>query len=125
MYRAVSAMQVPRGRTARFCSGVPHGPRRSRQRLLIQNVEITQYGNTRWHIFAKETGKNERVSRIARMNPRWAVVVSWDAYTKRNVTFYLDSPMFALAWSPDDTRFVSSIYNFVQGPLTHSAPQEG
>jgi dipeptidyl aminopeptidase/acylaminoacyl peptidase len=54
-----------------------------------------------------------------------AVVVAWDAYTQRNVTFYLDSPMFALAWSPDDTRFVSSIDNFVQGPLTHSAPQEG
>jgi WD40 repeat protein len=54
-----------------------------------------------------------------------AVVVAWDAYTQRNVTFYQDSPMFALAWSPDDTRFVSSIDNFVQGPLTHSAPQEG
>jgi WD40 repeat protein len=54
-----------------------------------------------------------------------AVVVGWDAYTQRNFTFYLDSPMFALAWSPDDTRFVSSIDNFVQGPLTHPAPQEG
>jgi WD40 repeat protein len=54
-----------------------------------------------------------------------AVVVSWDAYTGRNVAFYQDSPMFSLAWSPDDTRFVTSIDNFVQGPLTHSAPQEG
>jgi WD40 repeat protein len=53
------------------------------------------------------------------------VVVGWDAYTQRNFTFYLDSPIFALAWSPDDTRFVSSIDNFVQGPLTHPAPQEG
>ena len=54
-----------------------------------------------------------------------AVVVEWDAYTQRNFTFYLDSPMFALAWSPDDTRVVTSIDNFVQGPLTHQAPQEG
>ncbi len=53
------------------------------------------------------------------------VVVGWDAYTERNFTFYLDSPTFALAWSPDDTRFVTSIENFVQGPLTHPSPQEG
>jgi WD40 repeat protein len=53
------------------------------------------------------------------------VVVGWDAYTQRNFTFYLDSPIFALAWSPDDTRLVTSIDNFVQGPLTHPAPQEG
>ena len=53
------------------------------------------------------------------------VVVSWDAYTERNFTFYLDSPVFALAWSPDDTRLVTSIDNFVQGPLTHPAPEEG
>jgi WD40 repeat protein len=53
------------------------------------------------------------------------VVVGWDAYTGRNFTSYLDSPVFALAWSPDDTRFVTSITNFVQGPLTHPAPQEG
>jgi WD40 repeat protein len=53
------------------------------------------------------------------------VVLGWDAYTDRNFTFYLDSPVFALAWSPDDTRLVTSITNFVQGPLTHPAPQEG
>jgi WD40 repeat protein len=53
------------------------------------------------------------------------VVVGWDAYTQRNFTFYLDSPVFALAWSPDDTRLVTSIDTFVQGPLTHPAPEEG
>ena len=53
------------------------------------------------------------------------VVIGWDAYTEHNFTFYQDSPVFALAWSPDDTRFVTSIDNFVQGPLTHQAPQEG
>lgn len=53
------------------------------------------------------------------------VIVSWDAYTERNFTFFQDSPTFALAWSPDDTRLVTSIENFVQGPLPHNAPQEG
>lgn len=53
------------------------------------------------------------------------VVLGWDAYTERNFTFYQDSPVFALAWSPDDTRVVTSIDNFVQGPLTHASPQEG
>jgi WD40 repeat protein len=54
-----------------------------------------------------------------------AVILGWDAYTERNFTFYQDSPTFALAWSPDDTRIATSIDNFVQGPLTHPAPQEG
>jgi WD40 repeat protein len=37
------------------------------------------------------------------------VVVTWDADTERNFTFYQDFPVFALAWSPDDTRFVTAI----------------
>ncbi|HEY7417841.1 MAG TPA: WD40 repeat domain-containing protein, partial [Ktedonobacteraceae bacterium] len=37
-----------------------------------------------------------------------AVVFSWDADTERNFTFYIDIPVFALAWSPDDTRFVTA-----------------
>jgi WD40 repeat protein len=37
-----------------------------------------------------------------------AVVFSWDADDERNFTFYIDMPVFALAWSPDDTRFVTS-----------------
>lgn len=36
------------------------------------------------------------------------VVVSWDADTERNVKFYIDMPIFSLAWSPDDTRFVTA-----------------
>jgi WD40 repeat protein len=43
------------------------------------------------------------------------VVVSWDADTERNFTFYLDMPVFALAWSPDDTRFISSTDVTTQG----------
>src|ERR671938_254744 len=31
------------------------------------------------------------------------VVLGWDAYTERHFTFYVDQPIFALAWSPDDT----------------------
>ena len=37
-----------------------------------------------------------------------SVVFSWDADSERNFTFYIDTPVFALAWSPDDTRFVTS-----------------
>ncbi len=33
-----------------------------------------------------------------------AVVLGWDAYTEQHFTFYVDVPVFALAWSPDDTR---------------------
>ena len=38
-----------------------------------------------------------------------AEVLFWDAATGRNVSFYPDFPMFALAWSPDDTRIVSAV----------------
>jgi WD40 repeat protein len=33
------------------------------------------------------------------------VVVDWDAPTGGNVRWFVDQPVFALAWSPDDTRF--------------------
>jgi WD40 repeat protein len=47
------------------------------------------------------------------------VVVAWDADTERNFSFYIDEPVFALAWSPDDTRFVTSIDVTTQDrPLT-------
>ena len=37
------------------------------------------------------------------------VIVFWDAATGRNISFYLDLPVFALAWSPDDTRVVTAV----------------
>jgi dipeptidyl aminopeptidase/acylaminoacyl peptidase len=37
------------------------------------------------------------------------VVVTWDAYTEHHFSFYIDVPVFALAWSPDDTRFATSV----------------
>jgi WD40 repeat protein len=37
------------------------------------------------------------------------VVVTWDADTERNFSIYEDFPIFSLAWSPDDTRFVTAI----------------
>ena len=37
------------------------------------------------------------------------VVVIWDAATGRNVSFYADLPIFALAWSPDDKRIVTAL----------------
>lgn len=55
-----------------------------------------------------------------------AVVLSWDAYTQGNFTFYLDEPLFSLVWSPDDTRFATAIYNSQQG-TEHAGvqPQDG
>jgi WD40 repeat protein len=43
------------------------------------------------------------------------VVLSWDAYTGRNFSFYVDQPIFAMAWSPDDKRLVTSIVVSAQG----------
>jgi WD40 repeat protein len=44
-----------------------------------------------------------------------AVVLGWDAYTQRNFTFWVDYPIFAMAWSPDSTRLVTSTTNSEQG----------
>jgi WD40 repeat protein len=43
------------------------------------------------------------------------VVLAWDAYTEHHFSFYTDMPVFALAWSPDSTRFVTSIEVSTQG----------
>ena len=56
------------------------------------------------------------------------VVVTWDADTERNVKFYIDTPVFALAWSPDDTRFVTSTDVTTQGTgpnANESDPEAG
>jgi WD40 repeat protein len=53
-----------------------------------------------------------------------AVVLGWDAYTQRNFTFYTDTPVFAIAWSPDDTRLVTSTVVSTQG-FPRGAPQDG
>jgi WD40 repeat protein len=56
------------------------------------------------------------------------VVVTWDANTERNFKFYIDFPVFALAWSPDDTRFVSATEVTTQGTgpnANESDPQAG
>ncbi|MDQ2716530.1 MAG: WD40 repeat domain-containing protein [Chloroflexota bacterium] len=49
-----------------------------------------------------------------------AVVLGWDAYSERHFTFYTDLPIFAMAWSPDDTRLVTAQVNSTQG-----LPQNG
>ncbi len=54
-----------------------------------------------------------------------AVVLGWDAYTRRNFTFYTDTPVFAIAWSPDDTRLVTSTVVSTQGHPSGVAPQDG
>jgi eukaryotic-like serine/threonine-protein kinase len=52
------------------------------------------------------------------------VVVTWDADTERNFAFYIDTPVFALAWSPDDTRFVTSTDVTSQGTGTNSSESD-
>jgi WD40 repeat protein len=54
-----------------------------------------------------------------------AVVFGWDAYTQRNFSFYVDQPVSAMAWSPDDTRLVTSIVVSTQGLPQGGAPQDG
>jgi WD40 repeat protein len=53
------------------------------------------------------------------------VVLVWDAYTEHNFSFSLDVPVLAMAWSPDDTRFVTSIVVSTQGLPQGGAPQDG
>lgn len=43
------------------------------------------------------------------------VVVGWDADTQHNFSFYTDTPIFAIAWSPDNTRLVTSTVVSTQG----------
>ncbi|GAC1381585.1 MAG: hypothetical protein NVSMB33_08370 [Ktedonobacteraceae bacterium] len=43
------------------------------------------------------------------------IVLGWDAYTQHNFTFYVDAPIFSMAWSPDDTRVVTSMVVSTQG----------
>jgi WD40 repeat protein len=51
-----------------------------------------------------------------------AVMLGWDAYTQRNFSFYVDVPVFAMAWSPDDTRLVTSVVVSTQGLPQGNAP---
>ena len=37
------------------------------------------------------------------------IVITWDAPTGKHLVIYPDEVMYALAWSPDDTRFASAI----------------
>jgi WD40 repeat protein len=53
------------------------------------------------------------------------IVLGWDAYTERNFSFYIDLPVFAMAWSPDDTRLVTSIVGSTQGLPRGNVPQDG
>ena len=46
--------------------------------------------------------------------------------TQKNFTFYEDEPVFAMAWSPDSTRLVTSIVNSEQGTANFSVqPPDG
>src|SRR6266699_6028033 len=38
-----------------------------------------------------------------------AVVMTWDAQTGKHLVFYPDVVVYAIVWSPDDTRFASAI----------------
>lgn len=54
------------------------------------------------------------------------IVISWDARTRHNVSFFVDQPIFSIAWSPDDTRLAISIVASTQGMETFgSSPNDG
>ena len=54
------------------------------------------------------------------------IVISWDAHTRQNVSFFVDQPIFSIAWSPDDTRLAISIVVSTQGiEGTGSSPNDG
>lgn len=53
------------------------------------------------------------------------IVLGWDAYTQHHFSFYVDQPVLAMAWSPDDTRLVTSIVVSTQGLPQGGAPQDG
>lgn len=54
------------------------------------------------------------------------IVISWDALTQRNVSFFVDQPIFSIAWSPDDTRLAISIVASTQGLETFgTTPNDG
>ena len=38
-----------------------------------------------------------------------AAVMTWDAQTGKHFVYYPDLTVYAIAWSPDDTRFASAI----------------
>jgi WD40 repeat protein len=53
------------------------------------------------------------------------IVLGWDAYTQQNFTFYMDAPIFALAWSPDDTRLATALVVSTQGLPKGGAAADG
>lgn len=54
-----------------------------------------------------------------------AVILGWDATTGSNFTFFTDAPVFAIAWSPDDTRLATAIAVSTQGLPQGNVPQDG
>ncbi len=52
------------------------------------------------------------------------VVLGWDALTQQHFTFYVDQPVLAMAWSPDDKRFVTSIIVSEQGVENMGVPPQ-
>jgi hypothetical protein len=86
------------------------------------NVQAAQLNPTKGVlpdlIFAVAWSRNgKRIAAVTQVycGDLCAVVLSWDAYTGRNFSSYLDVPILALSWSPDDTRFVTSIVISTQG----------
>ncbi len=43
------------------------------------------------------------------------VLILFAIVTEHNFTYYTDVPIFAMTWSPDDTRLVTSVVVSTQG----------
>lgn len=90
------------------------------------NVEEAKYNNTKGVLpdtilVVAWSHSGKRIAAVTQVycGDSCGVVVTWDADTEHNFSFYIDVPVFALAWSPDDTRFVTAIDVTTQDmPLT-------
>lgn len=74
-----------------------------------------------FHVAWSPNGKRIAATTQVYCGDSCGVVLGWDAYTEKNFSSYIDLPIFALAWSPDSTRLVTSVVVSTQGSSTKEA----
>ena len=80
------------------------------------NVAVARIDNSKGVLpdliyFVAWSHNGKRIAAVTReyCGDECAVLITWDAQTGKHLVFYPDLPVYALAWSPDDTRFASAI----------------
>ena len=59
--------------------------------------------------FVAWSHNGKRIAAVTQQYCGDAIVITWDAQTGKHLVPYPDVAVYALAWSPDDTRFASTI----------------